>query len=342
MIKKVATRMSVLIFGIAVMAMSYAASAPVTPQTVKLSVASGPVVWPMYGYSVAVSKILSRYSHLALTVETTSGVPPIIQGVAGGVMELGGPIDLTNIVSAYRGLADWRGKPQKNLRLLVTGGALFRTYITSAGSGIKTIPDLRGKTVPYYTSGHAQWAAFDPIMRAYGLDPRKDLKEVKVASDTDAHRDLQMGRMDAVASAVSSREWATLQESIGKLVLLPLDKDKVLKAKADDPEAMIARYPAVVEPSMFPGLKFAATPVMASPLILITNTNLSDDVAYTITKVMLEHYSEYRSQNLTATRETAALVPEVPYHPGAIKAFKEAGLWTDEMDKAQRALLAAQ
>ena len=93
---------------------------------------------------------------------------------------------------------------------------------------------------------------------------------------------------------------------------------------------------------MFPGLKITAAPVIVSPLMLITNKNLSDDKAYNITKVMLEHYSEYKAQNRTATRETAALVPEVPYHPGAIKAFKEAGLWTDEMDKAQQALLAAE
>ena len=76
--------------------------------------------------------------------------------------------------------------------------------------------------------------------------------------------------------------------------------------------------------------------------MLITNTDLSDDVAYTIVKIMLDHYQEYQEIVTDYTVETSVVVPAVPFHPAAVEVFKEQKLWTNDMEKAQQALLAAE
>lgn len=82
--------------------------------------------------------------------------------------------------------------------------------------------------------------------------------------------------------------------------------------------------------------------VVSSFNTLITNPQLDEDVAYTIVKTLLEYQKEYQETVIDYTLDMAAFVPDIPFHPGAIRAFKEAGLWTDAMEKRQQELIAAE
>ena len=82
-------------------------------------------------------------------------------------------------------------------------------------------------------------------------------------------------------------------------------------------------------------------------MMVYANTGLADDSAYTIVTTLLDHAEEVQSI-AGATRNfshQSALPPvdvvgEVPYHPGAVKAFRELGLWTEEHENMQQTLLA--
>ena len=59
------------------------------------------------------------------------------------------------------------------------------------------------------------------------------------------------------------------------------------------------------------------------------------DEVYAITKAMITGYDAYKDSapgagGLAADRQTKNWV--VPVHPGAVKALKEAGQWTDEQE----------
>ena len=62
---------------------------------------------------------------------------------------------------------------------------------------------------------------------------------------------------------------------------------------------------------------------------LMTSAKLSDDVAYNVTKAVFENLDEFKKLHpalSTLTPESMLEGNSVPYHPGAIKYFKEKGL----------------
>jgi TRAP-type uncharacterized transport system substrate-binding protein len=85
------------------------------------------------------------------------------------------------------------------------------------------------------------------------------------------------------------------------------------------------------------------TPLVLVPTTVITSTHMSDIVAYTLIKTWWEHNAElgtihpllraWRTEGFVSPRST------LPYHPGAIKYYKEKGIWTDKMEEVQKRLL---
>jgi len=301
----------------------------------------------MYTYSIKCAQILNKYSNLNVTVESTAGTPTTIEGVFSGLMEFGGPGDIGPVTFAYQGKADWEGKPNKNLRLLANLGGWYQNWITNQDTGIKTVSDLRGKVIPYYTRGRANWVYLDAMMMVYGLDPRKDFTEIEIGGTSEARDDLIMGRIDAQVMGTASRNLLPIQEAIGKIVFVPFDRDKIIEARQKYPEMMVGKFPGVVTPEYLAGIQVDnAFDAIVSPRMLYTAKDKPDEIAYTIVKTMIEHDAEYRQVITDFTPENAALkgwgVPQVPWHPGAVKAFKELGLWDEEKEQAQKALLAAE
>jgi TRAP transporter TAXI family solute receptor len=77
---------------------------------------------------------------------------------------------------------------------------------------------------------------------------------------------------------------------------------------------------------------------------LVCYPNLDEEVVYKITRGIWNSYENYSSKHPTLklwTREGALKTDSFlsPYHPGAVKFFKEAGVWTAEHEKVQSKLL---
>jgi hypothetical protein len=69
---------------------------------------------------------------------------------------------------------------------------------------------------------------------------------------------------------------------------------------------------------------------------------MSEDVAYALTKLFHDHFEEFvkmapvaQNYNLKSVLESSYL----PFHPGAVKYYKEKGVWTAETDAKQKLLL---
>lgn len=333
--------MAVLLLSL-IVSRSQAAPAPKQPKAVTVRLATGPIQWSMYAYSVAAAEIVNRHTNLKIVVESTGGTGAILRGLNAGVMDIGGPNTVTGTIYAYGGEGQWK-KPNKNLRVLIALGGMYRGYITKTGSGIKTLSDLKGKRVPYYIRDHETYEFWDAILEAYGLNPRTDLKEIRLGSTNEGEEAFRMGRVDAMMRAMASRNLLPVQEAIGNIVFVPIDPDKALQARKKSPKKMRGMHPRVLPPEYLPGIRMAG-PVdsLISPRMITTTKALPDDVAYTMTKALVENYKEYKDTDPLFIPKTAAVVPDVPFHPGAVKAYKELGLWTDDMEQAQRALIAAE
>jgi hypothetical protein len=70
----------------------------------------------------------------------------------------------------------------------------------------------------------------------------------------------------------------------------------------------------------------------------ICQSGLSEDLVYRVMKVIFEHLPELTAFTpVTKTWTGDPLSTTVlPYHPGAIKYYKEKNLWTDSLEKKQR------
>jgi len=91
-----------------------------------------------------------------------------------------------------------------------------------------------------------------------------------------------------------------------------------------------------------PGIK-VETPVGHVPIVIQTSTHMPDEVAYTLVKAWWDHYKDLEPIHPQFRGWVPGIyvnkLATVPYHPGAIKFFKERGVWTSEHDKMQEKLL---
>ena len=100
-------------------------------------------------------------------------------------------------------------------------------------------------------------------------------------------------------------------------------------------------FPAITPETLSgidPGLK-----VIATPTLLIARADLSDEFAYQMVKTLIDNYHELKTVNpVLADWKSEVAVRElpVPYHTGAIKYYKEKGLWSSKMDQLQQKLFA--
>lgn len=77
------------------------------------------------------------------------------------------------------------------------------------------------------------------------------------------------------------------------------------------------------------------------PFWAYTSTRLSEEAAYNIVKTVYEKYKELQASHPLMRRFTPKRMlkkPPIPYHKGAIRLYKEKGVWTEELDKAQKSL----
>ncbi len=107
-----------------------------------------------------------------------------------------------------------------------------------------------------------------------------------------------------------------------RLLSLPEDKVKAV-------EKQFAGYIRYVVPGKAYDLA-QDTVTIGAPNIFIVNKNLPDDFVYDVTKAMMEHLDEFikiHPAHKGMSKETSAkAVAGLPFHPGAIRYYKEAGL----------------
>jgi len=87
-----------------------------------------------------------------------------------------------------------------------------------------------------------------------------------------------------------------------------------------------------------------AITVAKYPFYLVAGAKVSDDAAYQLVKVLWEKNEELFAMHarLKAWKKEGFVDESatVPYHPGAVRFYKEVGAWSPKMDEIQAKLLA--
>lgn len=244
------------------------------------------------------------------------------------------PLALVSSVDAGRAYAGLAPYPQANtnVRLLARVLPLMNGYFVRADSPYQTIDDIRGARMIYEIRGsHAQTLLAEAVLATGGLT-RDDIVPVAAAHVVESIDALIEGRVDvamsALGTAASQRANATIPGGIRALALGSRASDALMHAQVQGARTAIAT-PA-------PGRAGVAAPTLVAgyDTFLAASTAMSEADAYAITSSLISRW-EALQQDYPALRAVAArdlFVPNaaIPFHPGALRAYREHGIWPND------------
>jgi TRAP-type uncharacterized transport system substrate-binding protein len=146
------------------------------------------------------------------------------------------------------------------------------------------------------------------------------------------------GRIDATNAAIGMAKGAEADAKIG-IRFLPgsMNPKDIKRAQGVFPGGTY-----VVQPAGPPGMD-KPKPMWTYPVLIVTSVHLPDAIAHEMLRVLAENYKEaWPLHPAIKGWEPKDMVMKditVPYHDGAIKFYKEKGLWSAEMDTVQERLL---
>ena len=228
-------------------------------------------------------------------------------------------------LDAFKGQEAFRGNPVT----AVTLTPLYNNYnhlVTVEGSGINTIADLRGKRVSVGSPGSGTEVTALRFLEAAGLDPDRDIRKDRlgVAPSVDALRDK---KIDAFfwSGGLPTSAVLDLASTPGlRIKLIPLDSTlPALQKRYGD-----VYFRSTIIKESYPGLT-ANVPTVGVANLLVVHRDFSAELAYQITKLLYEKRPELAQVHPEAANITlVGLVGRspLPFHPGAIRYFRERGI----------------
>ncbi len=292
---------------------------------------------------IGIGKVLT--DNLGAQVKVMPGAGPTqwLPQIASGEVQLG----LLNNYDAQHGRAA-DGGYEKALQgkgapivLLTSGTRNWLGPVVAGDSNIKTCADFKGKrAVVRYTGSAGVTAQGEAVMANCGLNPR-DIRSVPVAGGPDK----------GIQAIIDGSADISGSGAVGMGIIAELDARKGARFVSLDPSPQAwARFlkhfpasPRKVEPG--PGRVGIKEPVVLAeyPFYLVAGEKLSEEAAYRIVKVLWEKNADL----FPLHARLKAWVKEgyvdesatVPYHPGAIRFYKEVGAWSPKMDAVQAKLL---
>jgi TRAP transporter TAXI family solute receptor len=231
----------------------------------------------------------------------------------------------------------------KNLRIISSGSGVVLSYVVRSDSGIKTMAELKGKRVSIDKASFVTNVENKTVLMAVGLDPDKDVTPVLVAGVAELMYSVMDGRSDAGWGSVGSSQVKEVAGRVGGLRWLSV------AGSPDDAAAKLIKEKVAGARIVF--VRAGANPdvqndawLLDTPIYLATHKDFSDEAAYQITKTIWQNQNELGAIHPKLKQWTTKVMvsPDavLPYHPGAIRFFKEAGAWSAALDQVQNKLLA--
>jgi TRAP transporter TAXI family solute receptor len=199
--------------------------------------------------------------------------------------------------------------------------------VTVEGTGINKVEDMKGKRVSVGSPGSATEVYAIRVLEAAGLDDNKDITRDRlgVAESVNAVKDKKIDAFFWVGGLPTA--------AVTDLAATPNTKIKILDI-SHFTSKMNAKYGPLYAEATIPKATYKGMDVDTKNNtvwnIMAVNASMPEDLAYQITKTMLEK----RADLALVHAEALNIKPEwqtsnragVPWHPGALKYFKEKGI----------------
>jgi TRAP transporter TAXI family solute receptor len=292
---------------------------------VRLSIATGGtggVYYPLGGGMAAL--ISRRVPGVEATAEVTTASVDNMKLLHAG--KIGLALTLPDTAwDAYEGRL--KGLAEKvAVRSLLALYSNYMHIVALEGTGIRTVADLKGKRVSTGAPGSGTEVKGLRVLEAYGITP-KDLRSQDRLGVAESAGALKDRKLDAFIWDGGLPTAAVLDVAATpgiKIHLVP---------HADAVPKMVAKYgplyfAAPIPKGTYAGME-ADVPVSVATNLLVAHERMEESLAYQITKTVLEHTPELVAVHKAAqeiTLKSAVLGSPVPFHPGALRYYKEKGV----------------
>tara|TARA_Y100001934_G_scaffold267229_1_gene347660 strand:+ start:229 stop:1233 length:1005 start_codon:yes stop_codon:yes gene_type:complete len=292
-----------------------------------LSVGTAPPGGAFFVVGGAIAQVVdqnTRTTGWQVSSEATKGTQENIRRLARNELDFA----LANAAISYfavRGEGKWEAKQE--IRTVMTLAPNIALFITPSGSGVNTMADLRGKRVVVGPAG----AGFDhflrPILQAHGI----------TYDDFTPLHNTQAGAVDMLADGSAAAAFLGGAVPTASITQASASQDiHFIPFDAAARDALFERYPffapAKIPADTYRDQREEYAGMNVGNMHLITRASLDEDTAYAFTKALYENRAEVVKKHPAGrainpkniVRDTGT-----PFHPGAIRYFKEIGIWPD-------------
>lgn len=265
--------------------------------------------------------------HIRCTVESTAGSVANMRAIQAGELQVG-MAEAESQYNSYKGLGSFKDSgPNKDLRYLFSLQADVLHVIARKDVGAKNFMDLKGKIVNTGNAGSGtEGLVISTLKAAYGTTPEKFFKQATKLTSREQAQALCDGKIDAFIYPVGI-SGASITEATNTCEAEIIEwKDDNLKklVNGTDYFSMITipagTYKGQTEDRTTWGL----------PATVAASADADDEVIYNLVKVVFDNFEDLKKQSSLYTGITREGAIDngrtAPYHPAALRYYKEVGL----------------
>ncbi|HXV63887.1 MAG TPA: TAXI family TRAP transporter solute-binding subunit [Vicinamibacteria bacterium] len=291
-----------------------------------LSVGTAPPGGAFFVVGGALGEVLGEFGPAGweVTSEATKGSQENIRRLASGELD----VALSNAAITYfaaRGEDDW--ERAYDVRTVMTLAPNVAMLLAPQGSGVESIPDIRGKRIVVGPAG-AGWESFvSRIFAAHGVG----FEEFTPLNNT------QAGSVDMLADGSAAAAFIGGAVPTASIVQATTSQD-ILLVPFDDAaiESLSATYPffdvRIVPGGTYRGQDEDFRGLDVGSMHLIASAGADEELIYQITKTIYENRAAVTARHPAGnfinpenvTRDTG-----VAFHPGAVRYYREIGIWPE-------------
>ncbi len=288
-------------------------------------IGTGGTAGTYYPVGGMIANAVSQPGKIVATAQASNGSVANVNGVVSGAMESG--FSQSDVATwAYTGTGVYEGKPKvADLRMIANLYPESIHLVVKKGAGIKSVADLKGKRVALDEPGSGTLVNARAVLAAYGVK-ESDIKPEYIKPNQAGDK-LKDGALDAFffVGGAPAGAIAELASSGTGIELVPLTGPEAEALRRSNPYLAVDTIPAGTYKDV------PAVQTMAMGAQWVTSAKADAETVYQITKAL---YSKAAQDALAAghakgkfiTKENAVKGVGIPFHPGAERYYKEAGV----------------
>ena len=294
----------------------------------RLSIATGGTGGVYYPYGGAIARAITEHlPNVEATAEVTAASVDNLKLIRDHKSDIAFSLADT-LDDAVRGRGAFARKGPVPARALAVLYDNYTHLVASGASGVARVADLAGKHVSIGAAGSGTELIATRVLRAAGIDPGRDLTPVSlgVAQSVDALKD---GKIDAFfwSGGVPTASLLDLASTQGIAWRLVPNDDALAALQKTFGPSLYSRL--IIARDAYAGLP-ADIGVVGVSNLLVVHQDMPEQLAYDITRLLFERQADLVAVHAEAARlmpATASTASPAPFHPGAVRYYRERGSW---------------